>query len=170
MDYLAAENSETFDFQFEIDGDSATVYVLVDSGEAVDEESESNNGFSGSVSESSGGSSTDGPDLEISYFSFIAHEDSIYYYVDITNSGDEAASWFFVDLYIDETYSPSTYQDGDEYLYIDELSAGETIYADFLVEEYCTWCWSWVQVDGYESVDETDEDNNIEGPLTVESE
>jgi hypothetical protein len=169
VDYLAADGTETFDFQLEVDGSSASVYVLVDSGEAVDEESESNNGFSASVSESTGGS-TSGPDLEITYFSYLSHHEALYYYVDITNSGDEAASWFFVDLYIDESSAPSTHQDGDDYVYVDELSAGETAYADFLVEEYCTYCWSWVQVDGYESVEESDEDNNIEGPLTVESE
>ena len=93
----------------------------------------------------------------------------LYYYGDVTNSGDESASWFFVDLYLDESSAPSTYQDGDEYAYISELSAGETTYADFILEDWCYYCWSWVQVDGYESVDESDEDNNIEGPMTVES-
>ena len=169
VSYLAPSDTETYDFQLDVDGTSASVYIFVDTGDAIDEVDESNNSFSGSVSESSGGGATSGPDLHISYFDYVTDGEEIYYYVDVTNSGDEAADWFYVDLYLDETSSPSLYQDGDGYHYISELSAGETTYADFLVEESCVYCWSWVQVDGYDTVLESDEDNNVEGYIIVES-
>ena len=169
IEYLGAETSETYDFQIDTSVSTASIYVWADSANYVSESNEDNNVFYGSVSSSSGSGGSGGPDLEVTYFSYVADSESIYYFVDVTNSGDEPADWFYVDLYVDETEQPVVYQEGEAYGYIDELSAGETVYADFILDEYCYYCWSWVQLDTYQSVTETNEANNWAGPIVVES-
>ena len=169
IEYLGAETSETYDFQIDTSVSTASIYVWADSANYVSESNEDNNVFYGSVSSSSGSGGSGGPDLEVTYFSYVADSESIYYIVDVTNSGDAPADWLYVDLYVDETEQPVVYQEGEAYGYIDELSAGETVYADFILDEYCYYCWSWVQLDTYQSVTETNEANNWAGPIVVES-
>ena len=119
---------------------------------------------------SSVGSGTQGPNLSVSYFNYTADGESIYYLVDVENTGTTTVSNFYVDLYMDRTTTPEVYEDGDEYVEVTGLEPGETEYADFLLDEYCWLCYSWVFIDSYDYVDEIDEDDNIDGPLFVESE
>jgi len=164
--YVGPDDTDTVDFEVPVTDGSHDVTVLVDTNDDIDEASESDNVFSTTVS---GGSTTaGGPDLEVSYFDYYADSETVYYYVDVTNSGDEDADWFYVDLFLDESSEPALYSDGDDYTTIDGLAVGDTDYADFLLEAVCyTYCESWVMVDGYDYVDESDEDNNIDGPLYV---
>ena len=56
-----------------------------DTAETVDEIDESDNTASASISV--GSSQQAGPNLEITYFDYLADADSVYYYVDIVNAG-----------------------------------------------------------------------------------
>ena len=86
------------------------------------------------------------------------------------NQGDQDAGWFYVDLFVDQASSPAPFDDGDEYSSIDGIAAGDSDYADFEVDMVCEGCSSWIMVDGYDAVIESNEANNVEGPLTVWSE
>lgn len=166
IDYIAADDSDTITFQVAVSGSSVDLTVLVDTNDDIDEESESNNSFSTSVS--GGGGSTSGPDLEVTYFDFYADSSTIYYYIDVTNSGDEdIEDLFYVDVFVDESSTPSAPSDGDSYQSVTELAAGETTWVDFEIDESCYWCYSYVLVDSYDYIDETDESNNTDGPLSV---
>ena len=113
----------------------------------------------------SGGSG--GPDLVIPYFDYLADETSIYYFVEIANQGDAGTDSFYVDVFIDENDAPTIGTDGDDYVLISSLSAGESTYAEFYIYTWCHWCWSWAVTDSLDWIDETNEDNNAEGPLDV---
>lgn len=145
-----------------------TVWVLADTNEGVEESDESDNTFSTSISGgSSGGGGSGGPNLEVTYFDWLADSASVYYAVDVTNSGSEDVGEFYVDVFVDRDDAPELYDDGDDFTTVAGLAAGDTEYADFLVSTGCSYCWSWVMIDGYDYVAETDEDDNVEGPLSV---
>lgn len=148
---------------------SHDVWVLVDTNEEVAESDEGNNTFSTTVSGGSGGGGDDGgPNLEVTYFDYLVDWESIYYYVDITNSGNEDVGEFYVDLFVDQSREPELYDDGDDFTSIPSLDAGDTTYADFLVDNLCgSYCQSWILIDGYDYVEETDEGDNVAGPLYV---
>ena len=167
VDYCGPDETATVSFTVSAEEGSHAVWVIADTDGFVDESSTSNNSANGSVT--LGGSSSIGPNLTISYFNFIADSDSIYYAVDIYNAGGEDVGEFFLDLFVDEIYAPEVGQDGDEWTLVSSLGAGETAYADFIVEQECSLCWSWVLVDSYDYVSETDETDNVEGPLTVDT-
>ena len=167
IDYLAAEDDDTLSFQIPVSGSSAKVTVLVDTTDEIDEADESDNSFSTTLSGGSGGG-TDGPDLEVTYFDFLADAYTLYYYVDVTNSGDEdIEDLFYVDLFLDEYSDPSPPADGDAYQSVSSLAAGETTWVDFELENTCYYCYSYVLLDSYDYIDETSESNNTDGPLTV---
>jgi hypothetical protein len=50
---------------------------------------------------------------------------------------------------------------------VSSLAAGETEWLDFTIEETCYWCYSYVLVDSYDMIEESDETNNTDGPLDV---
>jgi len=167
VDYLEAEGSETLTFQIALDDSSAEVWILVDTNDEIEEDDESDNSFSASVS-GSGGGSTGGPDLVPTYFYAYAYDGTIYYYVDVTNDGDEdVEDLFYVDVFVDESSEPTVPSDGDSYASVSSLAAGETEWLDFTIEETCYWCYSYVLVDSYDMIDESDESNNTDGPLDV---
>ena len=165
VEYVGASDTAQLTFWFDADPGSHTVAVVVDSENTVEESNEGNNIFEGSIDVSGGGGS--GPNLEITYFDWVADETQIYYVVDVTNSGGEDAGVFYVDLYLDQSYEPELYTDGDQYIEATNgLAAGETGYADFLFDvSDCYYCTSWVLIDSYDEVEETDEDDNVGGPV-----
>jgi len=171
IEYIAAGSSASGTFTFSVQDGTHELAVLVDSDQVVDELKESNNSATETVTV--GGSTSDtGPNLTISYFDFTVSGDTVYYFVDITNNGGEDVGPFFVDLFFDSISPPELYEDGEKWTNVDSLAAGATTYADFTVpteelEEVCTYCWSWVMVDGYDQVEETDEGDNVEGSITV---
>jgi hypothetical protein len=169
LSYLGPGQSTSLSFDLYAD---STVHVLVDTNDDIDESSESNNASSAAVSSGGGGGGgggSDGPDLVIPYFDYIADEESIYYYIEIDNQGDEAADSFYVDVFVDAYSEPAINTDGDDYTLISGLSAGETAYAEFLIDTWCHWCWSWAVADSLDWVDEDNENNNVSGPLDVYS-
>jgi hypothetical protein len=79
------------------------------------------------------------------------------------------ADIFFVDLFIDAYSTPTIGMDGDEYDLFEDLAAGDTIWADFEVNDvpdYYEW-WSYVILDTSDDVNESNESDNIVGPLDV---
>ena len=62
--------------------------------------------------------------------------------------------------YVDAHLNDEEYPDSD-----DEYDSD----ADFIVDTTCTWCsiWAYADIDPY--IIETDETDNVAGPLTVES-
>jgi hypothetical protein len=166
LSYLGPGQSETLSFELI---STSSVYVLADTNDDVSESDESNNGASGTLS--GGGGGGDGaPDLSVSYFDYLSDSYSLYYFVEVTNSGDVSAESFYVDIFVDEESSPEIGDDGDYYELIDSLGAGETVFVEAVLDTYCHWCWSWVLVDSLDWVSESSESNNIDGPLDVFSE
>lgn len=170
VSYTGADDTSQLTFSLPISDGYHEIYILADSEDAIDESNENNNGYLGSITASSG-SGGSGPNLEITYFDYSATDDTLYFFVDVTNTGGEDVGQFYVDLFLDSASAPVLYDDGDQYTTVESLAAGETAYADFTFEsEYCYYCLSYVMIDGYDYVEETDEDDNIDGPLYVWSE
>ena len=167
LPYVGPDEVTTLSFDIPASQGTHTIYILVDSDDAVAESNEDNNAFSGTVNV---GGSEQGPNLTVTYFNYMADDTSIYYFIDVYNSGTTTVDSFFVDLYLDRDDPPEVYEDGDEYVEMENLDPGETEYADFLIDDYCWICWSYVFIDSYDQVDEIDETDNISGPLTVQSE
>ncbi len=167
VEYTGPGDSVTESFTLDAGSGSHEVVAVVDLVDEVQESSESNNRWTGAITVDD--SSNDGPNIAITYFDWIADETSIYYAVDVTNTGAESVAEFYVDLFIDQDSEPPLFSDGDNWVSVTSLGAGETLYADFLVETWCAYCWSWILADSYDEVEETDETDNVSGPLTVES-
>ena len=111
------------------------------------------------------------PDLAVTYFAvYVDHDNDVtYYYVDVSNLGASTSEMFFVELFVDAYSTPTLMQDGDETLIIEGLDSSDTKYADFEVYDvpfYYEW-WSYVVVDSWDDVAESDESDNIVGPLVV---
>lgn len=168
--YLGAGDTVDGSFQITLSEGSHEIYVILDTDDLIDESNEGNNVASDVVT--IGGGTTVGPNLTISYFDYLVDSVSVYYFVDITNTGGEDVGSFFVDVYYNESQAPDLYTDGEQWVEIESLAAGATTYADFLVDSsdvssVCSTCKSWVLIDGYDDVNETNESDNTEGPLTV---
>jgi hypothetical protein len=165
--YAGADSTASLSFQIPVDSGDHTVVVFVDTNDDIEESDETDNLLEAALG---GGTTVSGPDLVISYFDYLADDVTVLWVVDVQNQGDQDADWFYVDLFTDQASSPALYDDGDEYTTIDGIAAGDTDYADFEVETWCFGCSSWVMIDGYDNVYESDESNNVSGPLTVYSE
>ena len=147
------------------DGDHDVVAV-VDIEDDVDESDENNNETAVEVT-MSGGTGLMPPNLVIDVFDWLADPTDIYYYVEISNYGDEGAGPFWVDVYVDEWGSPGVGEDGDDWEQIPWIGPWQTLVVEFLVSESCYACDSWVQVDTWDEVDESDESDNLWGPVYV---
>lgn len=165
--YAGADSTASLSFQVPVSSGDHTVVVFADTNDDVAESDESDNLLEASLG---GGTTASGPDLAISYFDYLADDVTVYWLVDVVNQGDQDAGWFYVDLFVDASGSPALYDDGDEYSSIDGIAAGDTDYADFELDRVCSGCSSWVMIDGYDAVFESNESNNVEGPLSVWSE
>ena len=60
------------------------------------------------------------------------------------------------------------YQDGEHYVAIEALGGGESRTITFEEPFGCSACTSWIHVDSYDFVEESNEGNNIKGPLFIE--
>lgn len=165
VDWVGPGGEATVELTLYPDDGDHTVWVSADTNHDVEESDEDDN--TASIAITTGDAEEAGPNLAISYFDWIADASSVYWYVDVTNTGSEDVGDFFVDLFVDRDDAPELYDDGDDYVVVEGLGAGETTYADFLADASCAPCWSWVLLDGYDQVAETDEDDNVEGPLVV---
>ena len=144
-----------------------TFTAVLDIDDAVAESDELDNQFGATFTLAS--DTQVGPNLEVTYFDYIIDAVSIYYVVDVTNTGSESVGDFYVDLFIDEIDEPvaGDLNFGDEYTLVEGLAKGETNVADFLIEQRCDPypCYSWVLADGDDDVVETDETDNVAGQL-----
>jgi hypothetical protein len=169
--WLGPSESHILDFQLPVTGGSHTVVVVADIDDDIEESNESNNTFSQvfSVDGGAGG----GPNLTIPYFDYIADGGgTVLYGIDVKNTGTVAVGSFFVDLWYDSTNNPTSSGIGDDFVRVDGLGPGATVSADFFITGFtgksgCSLCTSWVMVDTNDDVAETNESDNVKGPLLV---
>ena len=164
VSYLGPGEVIKHTFTFELSRGEHSVQVLADSLDSVTETNENNNSFATTITVGSGPS---GPNLSFDRFEYIADSESVYYAIDVLNTGSESVSAFYVDLFLDSFTQPPLFSDGDKYVDVDGLAPGETHYADFFLDESCSYCYTWIVVDSYDEIDETDESDNVAGPLYV---
>jgi len=108
------------------------------------------------------------PNLEVTYFDAYVGDGETYFYIDVTNTVSGDCDGFWVDLFTDPWWAPDIGDGGDYFDWVEGLEAGETVYVDFGVGDTPWFGWgSYVVLDTLESVDESDEEDNIEGPLDV---
>jgi len=165
VSYVGPEETDTVTFTREASEGSHTVWAIVDTDGFVEESDTTNNSASGTVNVGAGAGGK--ANLQVSYFSSFDFDGTIYYWVDVYNAGGVDASGFYVDVFYDRTTAPAINENGDQFERVESLAAGDTAYVEFEVEQDCYYCWSWVTLDSLTEIDESNEDDNIEGPLTV---
>jgi subtilase family serine protease len=109
-----------------------------------------------------------GVDLQVTSFNATPFQGTVTYEVVVCNSGTQAAGHFVVDLYYDQTWAPSEGEAGQQEREVASLGPGQCTTRSFVRTgtpdgTYTSWC----QVDAMGEVVETDEDNNVGGPITV---
>ena len=165
VEYLGPNERVRHTFTFDLSRGVHDVSVLLDSLNHVKESNESNNTFGTTMEVGSGPS---GPNLSFDRFEYLADSDSVYYAIDVLNSGSEAVGAFYIDLFLDTWSQPAFNMDGDEFIDVDAgLAPGESLFADFFSAEPCAYCYSWIVVDTYDEIDETNESDNVAGPLYI---
>jgi Bacterial Ig-like domain (group 2)/CARDB len=166
MSYVGADDSESISLTTEVGSGSHTVYVMIDGTETVTESDETNNVSKTTVS--SGGSTSSKADLTITSFDWDVTADVLTYEATVKNTGDTAAGHFYVDVFADLDEEPAIMSDGDAWVEVDSMSAGGSQSFEYSFTGSCSRCYSYLLVDSYDEVDESDEDDNVGGPLTVE--
>jgi hypothetical protein len=166
VDYLGPNHIGSLLYEFPYSGESFSATALVDTNDDIDESHETNNLHSFAT----GTDDLQGPaDLEVSHFDYYYDSDgTLTYALDITNSGREASGYFFAELYIDLEHAPSLFSNGEHFTAIENLAPSETISLEFYNVPICSGCSSWALLDSYGFVEESDESNNIGGPLLIE--
>ena len=143
-----------------------SVTVLLDSTNTISETNEANN-LGDAFIEVAG--HTPEANLQIVDFSYVADATEIYYVVDVQNIGDAPTGPFYIDLYVDHVGAPATGEEGDAFQQVDGLQPGATSSVDFLVTQPCFFCSSWVFVDSFGDIAESNESDNLDGPMSVSS-
>jgi hypothetical protein len=160
---------QTVAVELEISGvseGSHEVVAVVDIEDEVSETDEANNEARVDVT-MSGGTNLVGPNLTVAYVGWLADPTDVYYYIEITNEGDEGVGPFWVDVYADSWVAPAVGQDGDAWEQVSWIGPWQTAVVELLVPASCWSCDSWVQVDTWDEVAETDETDNLYGPEFV---
>ncbi|MGB8657982.1 MAG: CARDB domain-containing protein [Candidatus Zixiibacteriota bacterium] len=94
--------------------------------------------------------------------------DSVNVMVVIKNQGAATASNFFTDLYYNRTSPPVPLDEGDDYFSTTSLAPGATKAYPFYIGSEAAASWSmYVQVDSWNQVHESNENNNVWGPEYV---
>ncbi|MBT3219701.1 MAG: hypothetical protein HN348_11465 [Proteobacteria bacterium] len=164
VDYLGpGETTKVVMSIYDVDSGQHDIYVVVDTENDVEESNEGNNVLDTTVEVS--GSAQMLPDLVIDDFSYIADDESLYYFIEVSNYSDEPAGDFFVDLWVDAYMPQGT---GDEYQLVSGLDAWSTEVVEFLVDESCYGsCTSWVVLDVDDEIAEEDESDNEESLIVT---
>ncbi|HCH62117.1 MAG TPA: hypothetical protein DFR83_04885 [Deltaproteobacteria bacterium] len=166
VEYLGPDASKTVEMSFVTSATEHELVVLVDSSDTVTEIDEDDNTFFTTITETAPPRS--GPDLSVDRLSTYTAWDTLYYEVEVTNHGTETADWFFLDVWVDRSSPPAIGEDGDMYVSMSPLAAGDTaVYTFSTTLPSCDPCTSWVLADSYDGVPEFDETNNTLGPRTV---
>ena len=145
---------------------SYTSWIYVDRTNAVLESNEANNIY-GPVKVTVGGGGA--PDLQISAVKpYTTPTGYFYYYVTVCNNGKGTAATSVVDVYYNRSSAPSVYTPGNRTTYVPQLAAGacstRTVYALNLPSGTLT---SWARVDRTNAVKESNENNNLYGPMKI---
>ena len=140
-------------------------WFYLDRTNAVLESNEANNVF-GPKKVTVGGAGT--PDLTITSINPVQTSSYMYYYITVCNKGKGTAAQSIVDLYYNSPSAPSSYMPGNRSTTVSQLAGGacitRTIYASGLPGGTLK---SWARIDRTNQVKETNENNNVFGPVTV---
>jgi hypothetical protein len=167
VDYVGPGETVQVTFNQEASAGDHTIWAYADIDGLTDESDTGNNTASGTVNV--GSSSGGGPNLVVDYFGYYYYDGTLYYWVDVFNAGGDDSDGFYVDLFYDRSSAPDITETGEQFERVSGLAAGEYEYLSFEVEQECNWCWSWATLDSLEEIDETNEDDNIDGPLSVDT-
>ncbi|MEZ4316772.1 MAG: Ig-like domain-containing protein [Myxococcota bacterium] len=152
------------EFAFTVQPGQHSVVVLLDSTDVVAESNEGNNlgdAFASAIDHEPEAN------LQVTSFTYLSDDTDILYFIEVRNVGDAASGQFYLDLYVDHFGAPAVGEEGDEFLQMSSLGPGQTGMADFLVTQDCFLCSSWVFVDSFGEVSESNETDNLEGPMYV---
>lgn len=159
-DYVGPGETSTVFLQAFATAESHDLFVVVDSTDEVFETSESNN-TAWAIATAGGEGGGDGePNLVVDYFESWVEDGGTEYWIDVTNAGLGDASGFYVDVFHDSSAEPEMMTTGTIYQLVAGLSAGETEYLTFFVDEDCGMCVSWLLLDSFEQVIESVETDN----------
>jgi len=169
VDYLGPGESTNVTFAASTPDSFHSFAVLLDSMEEVPEGNESNNLAAGdttgasSVDGGESGSSTALANLSFKFVGGFSSETSTEFWVDVENTGDGPSNEFYIDVFFDDDFAiaPELYDEGTVYEYQPGIAPGEVVYTTLVVPLSCEDCGSWVMLDGFDFVEETNEDDNI---------
>jgi hypothetical protein len=127
------------------------------------------------VAAGGGGGNNSKADLLVSNVEAVTFAGGLSYHVTVENGGDAASGANTVDVYLDQAISPTVGEYGQYYVDVPSLQPGEdaVVVLDGSVSAYvyCLGgCTSWVQVDAEGLQKESDEGNNVMGPVSVDTE
>lgn len=166
VDYVGAQSSTTVTFMAATPRDRHDFTVLVDSLNAIGETDETNNRATGNTDGDVGPGGSGDPvalaNLAFEYAGGFSTETETEYWIDVVNEGTVPAAPFYIDLFFDRmpTEEPEGDEDGDMWKFVPGLGAGETSYQTMVVDSACFECGSWLLIDGYDLVEESNESDN----------
>lgn len=145
-----------------------TVWAVVDTEDIIAEGDESNNVAAVEIEVQAGGAVDFDSDLEVLDVDAVVVDGTVVYDVTIGNFGDVPAPSFWADVFTDRSSAPPMGEDGDDYQLVEGLEGWTEVTLSFEVTAACEGsCSSWIVLDSLEEVDESDENNNVHGPVTV---
>jgi hypothetical protein len=110
-------------------------------------------------------------DLTITSFQASVSADEVTYQVTVENRGDALSEGFYVDLHLDRSSAPDGSSVGDDWDYVTGIGAGESKVVTFTLTEVGAGSYtSWAIADPEDYEEESDENNNVRGPISVEVE
>ena len=171
VDYLGPGESTNVTFVAGTADAHHTFAVLVDSTQDQPESDENNNLGTGDTSGASSVGGDDGAsggsggmaDLTFQYVGGFSSETSTEYWVDVKNVGSIPSAEFYIDVFFDGDFmtEPELYDEGTIYEYQFGLAPEEVVYATLEVPFTCEACGSWIVIDGFDFVEESNESDNI---------
>jgi len=141
-------------------------WLMIDSFDTVQEDNlgENNNIWGPEPVQVTSDGGPIGPDLAVTYVQAFVQEaqEQVLYIVDVTNTGDQAASAFNVGVFANPAFPPVAPAYPDEQAYVDVLPPGETAYLDIAIRDVPQGFWtSYVLADVADTIDEPNESNNL---------
>jgi len=110
-------------------------------------------------------------DLQVTGFQATVSGDEVTYKVTVANQGDALSDGFYVDVHLDRSSAPTGSSVGDEWEYVTGIGAGQSKVVTLVLSDVEAGSYrSWVIADPEDYEEESNEDNNVRGPITVEVE
>ncbi len=108
------------------------------------------------------------PDLTVSKFSAVVAGSTVTYSIEVCNIGNAPSTSYFIDVYYNRPTAPGLQQFGDQFNQFPFLPAGSCQTTSFTQNNTPTGTYSsWAQVDADGNVNESNESNNVQGPVAV---